>query len=122
AISFLIVAITTFGVVVADVNKVVYDVDGEQVKTNVPYFVNFMTLDIRNNSGLGCTNMVSDPMSCPQKLLVFTNLNIANTPIMFVLPSSNSSDYVVHESTKVSIKFVSPGRCGESSFWILIII
>ncbi|CAH2058449.1 unnamed protein product [Thlaspi arvense] len=115
AISILLVALTTFGVVVADVNQLVYDADGEPVKTNVPYFVSFMTLEY--GMWICRMNMGSDPMSCPQQPVMFTNPNIAPTPIMFVLPSSNSSYNVIHESTEVNIKFASHDRCRESGFW-----
>ncbi|CAA7024548.1 unnamed protein product [Microthlaspi erraticum] len=123
AISFLLVVVATFVVVVvvvADVNQKVYDADGEPIKTNVPYFVSFMTLEY--GMWICRMNMGADPMSCPQQPVMFTDPNIAPTPIMFVLPSSsslsNSSDVnVVHESTEVSIKFASRDRCSESGFW-----
>ncbi|KAL1211592.1 Kunitz trypsin inhibitor 6 [Cardamine amara subsp. amara] len=113
-ISFLLVAITTTCRVVGEGNDVVYDGEGEPVKPNVPYYISFMTSDY--NMWICRKNMgSSDPKSCPQQPVMFTNPSIAPTPVMFILPSK--SDTVVRESAKLKIKFVNPRHCGESGFW-----
>ncbi|ESQ46706.1 hypothetical protein EUTSA_v10027937mg [Eutrema salsugineum] len=119
-----VIAITTFGgggvVSGQEENYAVYDADGQKVKTNVPYYVSFMTIEY----GMWICRMrlgSVDPESCPgQQPVMFTDPNIAPTPVMFVLPSSNSSSsdrVVINESTDLSIKFATPGPCGESPFW-----
>ncbi|CAN8253772.1 unnamed protein product [Cochlearia groenlandica] len=117
-LSIFLLALTTLGVVIfADETQVVYDADYEAVKTNVPYFVSFMTLEY--GMWICRMNMGTNPMSCPQQPVMFTDPNIAPTPIIFVLPSStNSSENVaVHQSTEVNIKFATPDPCGQSGFW-----
>ncbi|CAH8354234.1 unnamed protein product [Eruca vesicaria subsp. sativa] len=95
------------------VKDVVFSVDGGPVLPNVPYYISFMSADY--NMWICRMNpSSSDPNACPHQPVMFTRPTIAPTPVMFILPSS-TQDTVIRESTKLSIKFVNPSQCGESS-------
>ena len=110
-ITFLLVAITSSGVVLGE-NEEVYDSTWEPVQADAPYLVEVHNLQKRA-SITRYGRKRHKAFSCLHRVVsIFDEIIHPPRPIIFVL----SSD-VVRVSTDLSIKFIMPSHCGESDFW-----
>ncbi|CAF2039502.1 hypothetical protein YC2023_106281 [Brassica napus] len=112
-ISFLLIAITPSGAVVAGEKEVVLDSGGQPVRANAPYYI-WKPDEKAWISRYG--NRTFAPFSCPRRVVLFSNAVVETPPpVIFVL---SSSDDVVRVSTELNIMFARRFFCrDESGYW-----